>query len=217
MNCSPCPSSARASAWTRSWNAPASPTFTTTDAPSPTVSKKPSDSPTTEETGTGGTVSRSTERSTPSRDATPQRPRRCRLVGEAAGENPHKGVAVVVDLATSLYDCDYNAYLKAVVNLKPVLDADRLLRPHAGYLLRELHVKGYGFGLDEPCWPPPAYWAGSGRVRTPLDDEASRRKALGLDDEDRLDPFNFLDERRAPLSSSSSEDKVSGADSSGSE
>ena len=92
-----------------------------------------------------------------------------------------------------------------------VLTAWRLVR------CNPLHVKGYGFGLDEPCWPPPAYWAGSGRVRTPLDDEASRRKALGLDDEDRLDPFNFLDERRAPLSSSSSEDKVSGADSSGSE
>ena len=46
-----------------------------------------------------------------------------------------------------------------------------------------LHLKGLGCGVDEPCWPPPAYWAGSGRVRTCLDDEASRRKALGLDDD----------------------------------
>ena len=47
-----------------------------------------------------------------------------------------------------MYDCDYHAYLKAVVNLKPVLDADRLFRPHAGYLLRDLLVKGYGQFLD---------------------------------------------------------------------
>lgn len=35
-----------------------------------------------------------------------------------------------------------------------------------------------GFGLDVPQWPPPGYWAGSKQVRTPLDDEESRRKAL---------------------------------------
>ena len=60
-----------------------------------------------------------------------------------------------------------------------------------------LHVKGYGFGVDAPCWPPPAYWAGSGRVRNPLDDEASRRKALGVEDPDRPDPFSLLAEKRA--------------------
>ena len=52
------------------------------------------------------------------------------------------------------------------------------------------HLKGYGYGVDEPCWPPPAYWAGSGRVRTPLDDEASRRRAMGEEVEPgRPDPF----------------------------
>lgn len=35
-----------------------------------------------------------------------------------------------------------------------------------------------GFGLDVPQWPPPGYWAGSKQVRTPLDDEKSRRKAV---------------------------------------
>ena len=53
-----------------------------------------------------------------------------------------------------------------------------------------LHLKGYGYGVDAPCWPPPAYWAGSGRVRNPLDDEASRRKAMGVDDPGRPDPFS---------------------------
>jgi len=51
------------------------------------------------------------------------------------------------------------------------------------------HLKGYGYGVDEPCWPPPAYWAGSGRVRTPLDDEASRRRAMGEVEPGRPDPF----------------------------
>ena len=53
-----------------------------------------------------------------------------------------------------------------------------------------LHLKGYGYGVDAPCWPPPAYWAGSGRVRNPLDDEASRRKAMGVEDPGRPDPFS---------------------------
>ena len=38
-----------------------------------------------------------------------------------------------------------------------------------------------GSGVDEPRWPPPAYWAGDGSVRSPLDDERSRRRALGED------------------------------------
>ncbi|KAL1526529.1 hypothetical protein AB1Y20_015238 [Prymnesium parvum] len=54
-----------------------------------------------------------------------------------------------------------------------VLTAWRLLRcnPTAGY------------GVDEPCWPPPAYWAGSRRVRTFVDDDASRARA-GADEDD---------------------------------
>uniref|UniRef100_A0A7S0QB70 Membrane protein insertion efficiency factor n=1 Tax=Coccolithus braarudii TaxID=221442 RepID=A0A7S0QB70_9EUKA len=35
-----------------------------------------------------------------------------------------------------------------------------------------------GYGVDAPQWPPPGYWAGSQRVRTSLDDQASRRRAL---------------------------------------
>lgn len=44
-----------------------------------------------------------------------------------------------------------------------------------------------GFGVDEPCWPPPAYWAGSRRVRTPVDDQVSKSRAMkadGGDDDD---------------------------------
>lgn len=54
-----------------------------------------------------------------------------------------------------------------------VLTAWRLVR------CNPLHVSGYGSGVDEPCWPPPAYWGGSGTVRTPLDDERSRQRAAG--------------------------------------
>ena len=66
-----------------------------------------------------------------------------------------------------------------------VLTAWRLAR------CNPLHLKGMGCGVDEPCWPPPAYWAGSGRVRTILDDEQSRRKALGLDDAEGATGLRF--------------------------
>jgi putative membrane protein insertion efficiency factor len=64
-----------------------------------------------------------------------------------------------------------------------------------------LHLPGYGFGVDEPVWPPPAYWAGSGEVRTALDDAASRRRATGGEDDDsplppfagRADPLGLAD------------------------
>jgi len=54
----------------------------------------------------------------------------------------------VRDLATALYDCDYEAYLRAVAHLQPFLVADRFLQPHAGFILRELHVLGYKQFLD---------------------------------------------------------------------
>ena len=47
-----------------------------------------------------------------------------------------------------------------------------------------------GFGLDVPQWPPPGYWAGSKQVRTPLDDQESRRKALVMPG----DPFEAASE-----------------------
>jgi len=51
-------------------------------------------------------------------------------------------------LVSTLYECDYNAYLNTMVELHPVLVADRFLQPHAGYILRELHVLGYKQFLD---------------------------------------------------------------------
>ena len=42
-----------------------------------------------------------------------------------------------------------------------------------------LHFPGTGFGIDEPVWPPCAYWAGNGQLRTFVDDEMSRKRALG--------------------------------------
>ena len=61
-----------------------------------------------------------------------------------------------------------------------------------------LHLNGYGFGVDEPAWPPVAYWAGSGRIRTFVDDERSRRRAAGLDDDDRIgdDPLGLWDDKQ---------------------
>ena len=56
-----------------------------------------------------------------------------------------------------------------------VLTAWRLVR------CNPLHLDGYGRGVDEPTWPPPAYWAGDGRLRTFLDDELSKRRANGED------------------------------------
>lgn len=48
----------------------------------------------------------------------------------------------------SLYSCDYRAYLNALVELQPILLADRYFKPHAGYIVRELHVLGYKQFLD---------------------------------------------------------------------
>lgn len=55
---------------------------------------------------------------------------------------------IVYRLVSSLHDCDYKAYLHAMVELRPVLVRDRFLQRHAGYLLRELNVLGYKQFLD---------------------------------------------------------------------
>ena len=62
-----------------------------------------------------------------------------------------------------------------------------------------LHLNGCGFGVDEPAWPPVAYWTGSGRIRTFVDDERSRRRAAGLDDDDRIgdDPLGLWDDKQS--------------------
>jgi 26S proteasome regulatory subunit N7 len=48
----------------------------------------------------------------------------------------------------ALYDCNYKGYLQALVELEPILFADRFLQHHSGYILRELHVLGYKQFLD---------------------------------------------------------------------
>jgi len=63
-------------------------------------------------------------------------------------EGVDNNIIIVTKLASSLYHCHYNDYLYAIVQLQPVLVRDRFLSPHAGYLLRELHVLGYKQFLD---------------------------------------------------------------------
>ena len=63
-----------------------------------------------------------------------------------------------------------------------------------------LHWPGTGFGVDEPVWPPCAYWAGDGRLRTWVDDERSRRKAAGEDDDSPVwdeDPLGLAERSSA--------------------
>eukprot|EP00571_Detonula_confervacea_P016682 CAMPEP_0172309772 /NCGR_PEP_ID=MMETSP1058-20130122/10618_1 /TAXON_ID=83371 /ORGANISM="Detonula confervacea, Strain CCMP 353" /LENGTH=471 /DNA_ID=CAMNT_0013022455 /DNA_START=166 /DNA_END=1581 /DNA_ORIENTATION=+ len=59
-----------------------------------------------------------------------------------------KEIPVVIQLANTLYDCDYKAYLHTLVDLQPHLIANRYLQPHAGYVLRELHVLAFQQFLD---------------------------------------------------------------------
>lgn len=57
-------------------------------------------------------------------------------------------IVIVTKLANAFYHCHYNDYLHAIVRLRPIMVRDRFLCPHAGYLLRELHVLGYKQFLD---------------------------------------------------------------------
>ena len=59
-----------------------------------------------------------------------------------------KEIPEVIKLINALYECDYKAYLLAMVDVHSVLVADRFLQPHAGFLMRELHVLGYKQFLD---------------------------------------------------------------------
>lgn len=61
---------------------------------------------------------------------------------------PFSLLGLQIKLVNSLYDCDYKAYLHAMVDLQPILLADRFFQPHAGFILRELHVLGYKQFLD---------------------------------------------------------------------
>jgi len=55
---------------------------------------------------------------------------------------------VVSSLVNALYECDYKSYLSSMVDIQPILVADRFLQPHAGYIMRELYVLGYKQFLD---------------------------------------------------------------------
>ncbi|CAB9528045.1 ATPase regulatory subunit 6 [Seminavis robusta] len=57
-------------------------------------------------------------------------------------------IPVVIQLTQSLYDCDYKAYLHAMVELEGILFADRYLFPHAAFWMRELHILAYKQFLD---------------------------------------------------------------------
>jgi len=57
-------------------------------------------------------------------------------------------IPIVSKLVNALYECNYQVYLEAMVEVQPVLVADRFLQPHCGYIMRELHVLGYKQFLD---------------------------------------------------------------------
>jgi len=59
-----------------------------------------------------------------------------------------KELPVISKLVNCLYECDYKGYLHAMVEVQPILIADRFFQPHAGFILRELHVLGYKQFLD---------------------------------------------------------------------
>lgn len=55
---------------------------------------------------------------------------------------------VQMKLVQSYYDCDYRTYLNAMVEVEPILLADRYFQPHASYWMRELHLLAYKQFLD---------------------------------------------------------------------
>jgi 26S proteasome regulatory subunit N7 len=57
-------------------------------------------------------------------------------------------IPIVFRLVKALYQCDYKEYLDALVEVHPILIADRYLQPHCGYIIRELYVLGYKQYLD---------------------------------------------------------------------
>lgn len=57
-------------------------------------------------------------------------------------------IPVIIELTKSLYDCNYKAYLNAMVELEGILFSDRYLFPHAAFWMRELHILAYKQFLD---------------------------------------------------------------------
>jgi 26S proteasome regulatory subunit N7 len=52
-------------------------------------------------------------------------------------------IPVVIKLVQALYDCDYKAYLHAMVEIEPILNGDRYFQPHLAFWMRELHIMAY--------------------------------------------------------------------------
>jgi 26S proteasome regulatory subunit N7 len=57
-------------------------------------------------------------------------------------------IPVVIKLVQSLYDCDYKSFLKAMVEVEPILHGDRYFQPHLSFWMRELHILAYKQFLD---------------------------------------------------------------------
>jgi 26S proteasome regulatory subunit N7 len=57
-------------------------------------------------------------------------------------------IPIVIKLVNALYDCDYKTYLTAMVEIEPILKADRYLYPHVAYWMRELHILAHKQFLD---------------------------------------------------------------------
>lgn len=55
---------------------------------------------------------------------------------------------IQIKLVEGLYDCDYKTYLHAMVEVKPLLEADRYFYPHLNFWMRELHILAYKQFLD---------------------------------------------------------------------
>jgi 26S proteasome regulatory subunit N7 len=57
-------------------------------------------------------------------------------------------LSLQIQLANTLYECNYKAFLSTLVAIQPHLIANRYLQPHSGYILRELHILAYRQFLD---------------------------------------------------------------------
>ena len=55
---------------------------------------------------------------------------------------------IQIQLANTLYECNYKSFLSTLVSLHPHLLLNRHLAPHTGYILRELHILAYRQFLD---------------------------------------------------------------------
>lgn len=57
-------------------------------------------------------------------------------------------IPIVIKLVESLYECDYKAFLNAMVDVEPILKGDRYFEPHLSFWMRELHILAYKQFLD---------------------------------------------------------------------